>query len=214
VGESGSGKSTLARVIAGLKAPDEGEVFLAGTRLTPSRTPAQRRAIQMVFQDPDSSLNPRMTVRHMLAEVFRFHRLATRRDLGRRLIEVLEQVRLDASALDRYPSEFSGGQRQRLVIARALAVRPSVLVADEPTSALDSSVQLTVLDLLRTLQRDLSLTMVFISHDLGVINAVSDTVAVMHDGRLVEVAPRDRFFADPRDPYSRELLAAVPRLPE
>lgn len=211
VGESGSGKSTVARAVVGMITPDAGTALVDGEPVTGR---ARRRAAQMVFQDPNSSLNPKLTVRQMLGEALRVHRVVPRAQVTGRSVELLDLVRLDADVLDRYPAEFSGGQRQRLAIARALAVEPSVLVADEPTSALDVSVQSAVLDLLRSLRERLGLTVLFISHDLGVINAVADTVAVMQAGRLVEVSERAAFFANPRDPYSRMLLAAVSRLPE
>ncbi|MBU4465652.1 MAG: ATP-binding cassette domain-containing protein [Actinobacteria bacterium] len=211
VGESGSGKSTVARAVVGMITPDAGTALVDGEPVTGR---SRRRAAQMVFQDPNSSLNPKLTVRQMLGEALRVHRIVPRGQVASRSVELLELVRLDGDVLDRYPAEFSGGQRQRLAIARAIAVEPTVLVADEPTSALDVSVQSAVLDLLRALRERLGLTVLFISHDLGVINAVADTVAVMQSGRLVEVSERAAFFANPRDPYSRMLLAAVSRLPE
>jgi peptide/nickel transport system ATP-binding protein len=212
VGESGSGKTTVGRVVCGLLAPTRGEVILNGQVLSTKRSREEHRRIQMVFQDPDSSLNPRMTVKQMLSEALLFHKIVPRSGLAKALNSALARVQLDESALHRYPAEFSGGQRQRLVLARALSVQPEVLIADEPTSALDVSVQATVLELLRSLQQELALTVLFISHDLGVINAVSDRVAVMRKGTLVEVAEREAFFAAPQAQYSRALLAAVPRL--
>jgi peptide/nickel transport system ATP-binding protein len=213
VGESGSGKSTLARTAAGLLTPDGGSVALNGVILEQRRTREQRRTLQMVFQNPGTSLNPRLTVRRMLTEALLFHRMAEPPQAEARCRELLEQVQLERSALDRFPGEFSGGQRQRIAIARALSVKPLVLIADEPTSSLDVSVQRSILELLRGLQRELNLTMLFISHDMGVINAVSDAVAVIRRGKLIESAPRDQFFRMPQEPYSRELLAAVPRMP-
>jgi peptide/nickel transport system ATP-binding protein len=212
IGESGSGKSTLALTAAGLVTPEAGTIRLNGAVLGTRRTREQRRALQMVFQNPGSSLNPRLTVRRMLTEALLFHRMAAPAQAETRCRELLEQVHLEPQALDRFPGEFSGGQRQRLAIARALSVKPLVLIADEPTSSLDVSVQRAILDLFRGLQRELNLTVLFISHDMGVINAVSDTVAVIQRGKLIEAAPRDRFFRAPREPYSRELLAAVPRI--
>ncbi|MDO3413026.1 ABC transporter ATP-binding protein [Saccharibacillus sp. CPCC 101409] len=214
VGESGSGKSTLARTVAGLIVPDAGVLALGGQPLAARRTRAQRKQIQMVFQNPDASLNPRHSVRRILSEALRFHRVTTdRASTERRCRELLELVRLDGGALDRYPREFSGGQRQRIAIARALSVEPELLIADEPTSALDVSVQRSVLDLLGNIKAQLNLTVLFISHDLGVIHAVSDTVAVMRQGVLVETKPNGEFFAGPDTAYGRELLAAVPRMP-
>ncbi|WP_339224952.1 ATP-binding cassette domain-containing protein [Paenibacillus sp. FSL H8-0332] len=214
VGESGSGKSTLARVIAGLITPDEGQLLLGAEPLGKKRSKAQYKQIQMIFQNPDSSLNPRHTVRQILAEALLFHRIVERSQVERRSKELLSRVQLDAKSLDRYPHEFSGGQRQRIAIARALSVEPSLLIADEPTSALDVSVQRSVLELFHTLQAELNLTMLFISHDLGVIHAVSDTVAVMRQGQLVEVNSKDEFFVRPQHEYSRELLSAVPKMPQ
>lgn len=213
VGESGSGKSTLARVVAGLLAPQAGTLTLGDTVLGPRRTKAQRKRVQMVFQNPDASLNPRLTVGQQLTEALVFHRLVARRDAVARCRRLLDEVELGPDALDKYPREFSGGQRQRIALARALGVEPDVLVADEPTSALDVSVQLSVLGLFRRLKTTRPTTVLFISHDLGVIHEVSDAVAVLRRGVLVETAPKDRFFAGPQTEYGRELLAAVPRMP-
>ena len=212
VGESGSGKTTLAKAIVGQQALTSGTISLDGVELASRRTTEQRRAIQMVYQDPYSSLNPRMTVRQTLSELLLAHKIVPRASVAERCAELLEMVRLDADAQDAFPHQFSGGQRQRIAIARALSVEPLVLVADEPTSALDVSVQATVIELLARLKRELGLTLVFISHDLAVVNAVCDTVAVMNRGELVEVAPTSTFFTSPQDPYSRALLEAVPRL--
>ncbi|MEJ8303582.1 ABC transporter ATP-binding protein [Saccharibacillus sacchari] len=214
VGESGSGKSTLARAVAGLILPSEDRLLLGDRPLAKRRSREQRKQIQMIFQNPDASLNPRHTVRQILSEALRFHRITQgRADTERRSLELLEQVKLASGSLDRYPHEFSGGQRQRIAIARAISVEPALLIADEPTSALDVSVQRSVLELFRDIKAELNLTMLFISHDLGVIHAVSDTVAVMRQGMLVEVAPNERFFAQPQSAYGRELLAAVPKMP-
>lgn len=214
VGESGSGKTTLARAIVGQQGLDAGAIDFDGTRLGTARTKEQRRAIQMVYQDPYSSLNPRMTVRQTLRELLRVHSLVPRGQVDARCAALMDMVRLSANALDAYPSQFSGGQRQRIALARALAVEPRVLVADEPTSALDASVQATVVDLLAELRRELGLTLVFVSHDLGVVNALCDDIVVMRAGRVVESAARADFFAHPGEEYSRQLLAAVPRLPD
>ncbi|HEY0214856.1 MAG TPA: ATP-binding cassette domain-containing protein [Cellulomonas sp.] len=211
VGESGSGKTTLARAVVGEVPVSGGSVLRDGTLLTrPTR--AQRRDVQLVSQDPYSSLNPRMTVAQTLGELLRVHRIVPRAQVRRRSAELLALVSLEPAALDAYPRQFSGGQRQRIAIARALAVEPSVLVADEPTSALDVSVQATVIALLHRLREELGLTLLFISHDLGVVNALCDTVAVMQAGRLVEVAPREDLFRRPQHPYTRALLEAVPRI--
>ena len=212
VGESGSGKTTLAKAIVGIVPVRSGEILLDGAPLTERRSVQQRQWVQMVHQDPYSSLNPRMTVRQTLSELLDVHRIVPRSGRDVRCAELMTTVNLDPGALDSYPHQFSGGQRQRIAIARALAVQPRLLVADEPTSALDVSVQASIIALLRRLRTDLGLTLVLISHDLAVVNALCDTIAVMNTGRLVEVAPRERFFRDPTDPYSRALLESVPRL--
>lgn len=214
VGESGSGKSTLARVIAGLITPDGGEITLNSQPLLKKRGRAQRKQIQMIFQNPDASLNPKHSVRQILSEALLFHRIVDRAQVEKRCRELLAKVHIEESGLDRFPHEFSGGQRQRIAIARALSVEPSLLIADEPTSALDVSVQRSVLELFSKLKAELNLTMLFISHDLGVIHEISDTVAVMRQGRLVELNPKDRFFSNPESAYSLELLSAVPRMPK
>ncbi|WP_413377912.1 ABC transporter ATP-binding protein [Paenibacillus taichungensis] len=214
VGESGSGKSTLARVIAGLITPDEGQILLGDQQLKKKRSREQYKSIQMIFQNPDASLNPKHSIRQILAEALLFHRIVDRSQVEKRSRELLARVKLESRALDKYPHEFSGGQRQRIAIARALSVEPSLLIADEPTSALDVSVQRSVLDLFSSLKKELNLTLLFISHDLGVIHAISDTVAVMRQGQLVEISPKDQFFTRPETAYSRELLSAVPKMPE
>ncbi|MFF2483898.1 ABC transporter ATP-binding protein [Paenibacillus sp. NPDC058071] len=213
VGESGSGKSTLARVIAGLISPVQGQVLLGSHVLGKKRSREQHKKIQMIFQNPDSSFNPKHTIRQILAEALLFHKIVDRSQVDKRCKELLASVRMDESALDRYPHEFSGGQRQRIAIARALSVEPSILIADEPTSALDVSVQLSILELFNKLKSELNLTMLFISHDLGVIHAISDNVAVMRQGRLVEVNTKEQFFTRPSSSYSHELLSAVPKMP-
>jgi oligopeptide/dipeptide ABC transporter ATP-binding protein len=212
VGESGCGKSTLGRCIVGLETPTEGSVRYQGELLWPKRTAQQRRRIQMVFQDPYSSLNPRMSVRQTLSELLRVHKLVPRDRVDARCRELLDLVGLGARALDAHPRQFSGGQRQRVSIARALALEPEVLVADEPVSALDVYVQATVLNLLEDLQAQLGLTVLLIAHNMAVVRHVSDRVAVMYLGRIVEVAPVDDLFADARHPYTQGLLRAVPRL--
>ncbi|MEK3685257.1 ABC transporter ATP-binding protein [Paenibacillus sp. FSL R10-2736] len=214
VGESGSGKSTLARVIAGLIAPDEGQILLGSQELRKKRSREQHKKIQMIFQNPDASLNPKHSIRQILSEALLFHRIVHRSQVETRSKELLSRVQLEARSLDKYPHEFSGGQRQRIAIARALSVEPSLLIADEPTSALDVSVQRSVLELFHTLKAELNLTVLFISHDLGVIHAVSDTVAVMRQGKLVEINTKDQFFIRPEHEYSRELLSAVPKMPQ
>ncbi len=228
VGESGSGKSTTARLIARLLDPTAGEVGFDGrdiTALRGSSLKLLRREVQMVFQDPYSSLNPRRSIGSIVAEPLAIHRMqpagsggsatagASRsgRAARRRAVrELLDMVGLNPEHYNRYPHEFSGGQRQRIGIARALALRPKLLIADEPVSALDVSIQAQVLNLLRELQRRFGLTMVFISHDLSVVRHMCDRIAVMHDGRIVEQASNEELYDAPRDPYTRELLAAVP----
>jgi oligopeptide/dipeptide ABC transporter ATP-binding protein len=212
VGESGCGKSTLGRCIVGLEDPTAGEVRYAGTRMTASRSGADRRRIQMVFQDPYSSLNPRMTVRQTLAELLRAHKMVPRERIEDRCRELLDVVGLGPRCLDAHPRQFSGGQRQRISIARALALEPEVLIADEPVSALDVSVQATVLNLLEDLRAKLGLTMLLIAHNMAVVRHACDRVAVMYLGRIVETAPGGELFADARHPYAQGLLRAVPRL--
>ena len=217
VGESGSGKSTVARMICGLHAPVAGAIRFAGTDLTTLRREADldpfRRQMQMIFQDPFSSLNPRMRVRDIVAEPIRFHRLADGKEEVESIVaDLLEQVGLGAGAATRYPHEFSGGQRQRISIARALATRPRFLICDEPTSALDVSIQAQVLNLLKDLQELLGLTMLFISHDLPVIRQMCDRVGVMQGGRLCEVRETEELFEDPGHDYTRHLLDLMPRL--
>ena len=212
VGESGCGKSTLGRCIVGLYEPTAGEIRYGDERLGVKRSSAQRRRIQMIFQDPYSSLNPRMTVRQTLAELLRAHALVSKDGVEARCRELLELVGLGARALDAHPRQFSGGQRQRVSIARALALEPELLVADEPVSALDVSVQATVLNLLDELRAKLGLAVLLIAHNMAVVRHVSDRVAVMYLGRIVETASTDELFESPRHPYTRGLLRAVPRL--
>ncbi|GAB3703955.1 ABC transporter ATP-binding protein [Mariniluteicoccus flavus] len=219
VGESGSGKSTLIRMMAALDRPTTGRILLRGQEIhaLPERRLGFLRAdVQMVFQDPRSSLNPRMRVRDIVTEPLRSRLLRGRQDVptepGARLTEVLDQVGLPRGSGDRYPHEFSGGQRQRIAIARALAPRPQVLIADEPVSALDVSVRAQVLNLLNDLVGEMGLTMVFVSHDLEVVRHVCDRVMVMRQGKVVEAGPTAEVYARPRELYTQELLAAIPRL--
>ncbi|HUG79225.1 MAG TPA: ABC transporter ATP-binding protein [Burkholderiales bacterium] len=200
VGESGCGKSTVARLIVGLYAPTEGRVEFRGRRM------------QMIFQDPYASLNPRWRVRDIVAEPIRILDPEKKSSVKRRVSELLVQVGLSADDGDKYPHEFSGGQRQRISIARALAGEPDLLVCDEPTSALDVSVQAQILNLMTELQRRLGLTYVFISHNLAVVSQVADRVGVMYLGRVVELAAAAELFSRPRHPYTRMLLDAVPDL--
>jgi oligopeptide/dipeptide ABC transporter ATP-binding protein len=212
VGESGSGKSTLALALAGLRRADQGQIRFDGRVLSGRRSRADQRRIQMVFQDPYSSLNPRLTVGGMLSELIRVHHIVPRAEVESFSRELVGLVGLGADALPAYPRQFSGGQRQRVAIARALALRPDILVADEPVSALDVSVQATILNLLRDLRAELGLTLMLISHNLAVVRHLCDRVAVMYLGRIVEVAPTRELFSAPRHPYTRGLLAAIPRL--
>lgn len=217
VGESGSGKSTVARLISGLYLPDSGTVRVLGQDVTsqPKSGAAReaRRAVQMIFQDPYSSLNARMRVLDIVAEPIRFYRLTDNEAETRNVVgDLLEHVGLRADAALRYPHEFSGGQRQRISIARALASRPRILICDEPTSALDVSVQATILNLLKDLQEELGLTMLFISHDLPVIRQICDRIAVMRNGGICEIADTETLFKAPTHDYSRHLLNLMPRM--
>jgi peptide/nickel transport system ATP-binding protein/oligopeptide transport system ATP-binding protein len=213
VGESGCGKSTVARLVLRLIEPTRGELRLAGSDLvglSPARLRALRGKLQIVFQDPYGSLNPRMTVGDMLAEPLMLHDTVPPAQRRARVAELLSLVGLRPESAQRYPHEFSGGQRQRLAIARALAAEPQVIVCDEPVSALDVSIQAQILNLLADLQRRFGLAYVFISHDLAVVRQIADEVAVMYLGRFVETGPAPRVFESPRHPYARALLAAVP----
>jgi peptide/nickel transport system ATP-binding protein len=208
VGESGSGKTTIGRAVVGLTPPTGGIVTFRGTASADGRG-----AMQMVFQDPFASLNPRSTVRKALAEPLTRHRLCKPDEVERRVLELMDWVELPVAFLDRRPHELSGGQCQRVAIARALTVEPSLLIADEVTSALDVTIQKQILDLLRRLRAELDLTIVFISHDLGVIQALCDRIAVMRGGAFVEQGSVDQILKDPREDYTRELIAAFPRIP-
>ncbi len=213
VGESGSGKTTAGRAVLRLLEPTSGVIRFEGADITHLDKPALRplrRRMQMIFQDPYSSLNPRLKVRDIVEEAFVIHGIGTRRDRPERVAELLGRVGLPAEAMERYPHEFSGGQRQRIGIARALAVEPVFVVADEPVSALDVSVQAQVLNLLLDLQRSLGLAMLFIAHDLAVVQYVSDRVVVMYLGRVMEVAPAEAIYRRPMHPYTVALLEAVP----
>jgi oligopeptide/dipeptide ABC transporter ATP-binding protein len=212
VGESGSGKSTLARALSGLQRTDRGEIRLDGKVMPARRSRVDQRKVQMVFQDPYSSLNPRLTVGGMLHELLRVHHVVPAAEVQSFTRQLLGLVGLSEEAVHAYPRQFSGGQRQRVAIARALALRPELLVADEPVSALDVSVQATILNLLQDLRAELGLTLLLISHNLAVVRHLCDRVAVMYLGRIIEIAPTETLFATPRHPYTRGLLAAIPRL--
>jgi len=215
VGESGSGKTTLGRCLLRLVEPTAGRVLFDGTdlaSLSPAAMRAARRDVQMIFQDPFSSLNPRLTVREALSEVLRVHRLRPQAGIGERIAELMGLVGLSPEAADRLPGAFSGGQRQRIGIARALAVQPDFIVCDEAVAALDVSIQAQILNLFMRLRRELDLTYLFISHDLGVVEHLSDRVVIMYLGRVVEEAPTEEVFARPNHPYTRSLLDSVPRI--
>jgi oligopeptide/dipeptide ABC transporter ATP-binding protein len=213
VGESGCGKSTLGRNILRLEDATSGSVIFDGTdlmALSHRELFHHRRDMQMIFQDPYSSLNPRMTVGEIIQEPLDIHRIGTRKDRESTVRELLEAVGLRPEYSSRYPHEFSGGQRQRIGIARALALRPRVIVADEPVSALDVSVQAQVLNLMVALQRERNLTYIFISHDLSVVEYISDRIAIMYLGRIVEEGPKDTIFSRPAHPYTRALIESAP----
>ena len=203
VGESGCGKSTIARLVAGLYQPSAGQIRFSGNNLR----------MQMIFQDPFASLNPRWRVRSIIAEpIITLNLLQNRNQIDQRIAELLQTVGLSPSDGNKYPHEFSGGQRQRISIARALAGEPEFLICDEPTSALDVSVQAQILNLMKKLQTELDLTYLFISHDLSVVRHMSDVIAVMYLGRIVEMAPTETLFANPLHPYTRLLLETIPDL--
>ena len=214
VGESGCGKSTLARSVVGLVPPTSGHINFEGRDLARLSGAALRRVrprLQMIFQDPYASLNPRMTVSSALAEPLRAHHIVPRGEIRAEVARLMETVGLAPRLMRKYPHEFSGGQRQRIAIARALALRPDLVIADEPVSALDVSVQAQILNLLKRLSREMNLTMIFISHDLGVVRHMAQRIAVMYLGHIVELGPAEQLFNAPRHPYTRALLSAIPR---
>ncbi|HEX7004867.1 MAG TPA: dipeptide ABC transporter ATP-binding protein [Trueperaceae bacterium] len=213
VGESGSGKTTVGRSILRLIEPSSGEVWFDGTDITKISKSAMReyrKRMQIIFQDPFASLNPRMSVGDIIGEAMTIHNLARGREREQRVASLLERVGLSPNHMRRYPHEFSGGQRQRIGIARALAVDPEFIVADEPVSALDVSIQAQVVNLLLDLKEELGLTLLFIAHDLGVVEYISDHVVVMYLGRIMEIAPSKELYANPIHPYTEALLSAVP----
>ncbi len=215
VGESGCGKSTLARTIMQLVPTTAGTVLLEGRNLTAASAAellVARRDLQMIFQDPFASLNPRLTVYATLAEPLLVHRVVPPEQVRARVVALAEKVGLSSQVLGKYPHEFSGGQRQRIAIARALALEPKVIIADEPVSALDVSIQAQILNLLAQLCREMHLTLIFIAHDLSVVKHISDRIAVMYLGKIVELGPATDVMERPRHPYTQALVSAIPQL--
>ena len=210
IGESGCGKTTLSRLIVGLDDVTEGEVLFRGEQLSTHMRPELRQKIQMVFQDPYSSIDPRMNIRRIIEEPLRIHTHLSRQEKLERVLPIIKKVGIPESALGKYPHEFSGGQRQRIGIARALISEPELILCDEPVSALDVSVQAQVLNLFKSLQKENDLTYIFISHDMSVIRHVSDRIAVMYLGQMVEVAPKKLLFDKPLHPYTGALMDAIP----
>lgn len=214
VGESGCGKSTTGRAILRLDEPTDGEVEFDGQDLlsfSKREMRQNRKNMQVIFQDPYASLNPRQTVRQILNEAMEIQNVVPKKDRNDRILELMETVGLGAHQIDRFPHEFSGGQRQRVGIARALSVDPQLIICDEAVSALDVSIQAQVINLLKKLQRDLNLTYLFISHDLGVVRHISDRVIVMYLGKIVEIADKKSLFTHPQHPYTKSLLSAIPK---
>jgi oligopeptide transport system ATP-binding protein len=213
VGESGSGKSTACRAVLQLIAPSSGSVRFEGGEiagLSRRQMRPLRRQMQMIFQDPYASLNPRKRIGQIVGDPLKRQKVASGKELRKRVQELLERVGLGAEHYDRFPHEFSGGQRQRVGIARAIALKPKLIVADEPVSALDVSIQAQIVNLLDDLQDELGLTYLFVAHDIGVVRHISDRIAVMHDGKIVEQGTADQVCEQPSDDYTKELLAAVP----
>ena len=213
VGESGSGKSTTGYCVLQILRPTSGSIVFDDrelTELSGEELRRMRRRMQLVFQDPHSSLDPRMTVGDIVGEPLTIHKVGTRRERSARVRELLDTVGFDPTYTNRYPHEFSGGQRQRIGIARALALAPDLLVLDEPVSALDVSIQAQILNLLKDLQQEFGLTYLFIAHDLAVVRTMSDRIAVMNEGKIVEAGLAETVYGSPREAYTRELLAAVP----
>lgn len=210
VGESGCGKSTVGRLLVGIEKPTGGEVLYRGRQLTEIRDNSLRTQLQMIFQDPYAALNPKKRIWDILGDPMIAHGIVTRSEAGPKIDALLEEVGLPQSAKSRYPHEFSGGQRQRIVIARALSLNPDVIVCDEPVSALDNSIQAQILNLLKQLQDERHVTYLFIAHGLGTVRYVSQKVAVMYLGKIVEMAPTEDIFAAPMHPYSQMLISSVP----
>ncbi len=215
VGESGCGKSTTARAIIRLYQPTAGEILFGGENIAALKgkeLKAYRKNVQMVFQDPYASLNPRMTVNETIMDPMKIYHLGTQEEMQNRVYELMELVGLDKRFAKRYPHEFSGGQRQRIGIARALALNPQMVILDEPVSALDVSVQSQILNLLKSLQKELQLTYLFISHNLSVVDYMCENIAVMYLGKVVEQASREELFQSPKHPYTQALLSAIPAI--
>ncbi|MFX3632538.1 MAG: ABC transporter ATP-binding protein [Candidatus Pristimantibacillus sp.] len=213
VGESGCGKSTIGKTIVGLEKPTEGRILFAGEDIAGRSADEMiklRSQLQIVFQDPYSSLNPRKTVADLIAEPLKVHRIVPAQDVSKEVDRLLDIVGLTTSSRNRYPHEFSGGQRQRIGIARALSLRPKLIVCDEPVSALDVSIQAQVLNLLKDLQKEMNLTYLFIAHGLGAVRYISDRIAVMYLGKIVEIGPTRELFNNPKHPYTKALLDAFP----
>ncbi len=216
VGESGCGKTTIGRLLARLEEPTSGKAYLDGEEILHQKFSSFRpirRHVQMIFQDPFASLNPRFTVGQLIAEPIRNFGIAkTRAEVTESVTDMLAQVKIETDAINRYPFEFSGGQRQRICIARAMAVRPKLIIADEPVSALDVSIQAQILNLIKELQESSQISMLFISHDLGVVRYIADRIAVMYAGKIVEMSRKNEIFLRPKHPYTRLLLASIPRI--
>jgi len=212
VGESGCGKSTSARAILKLNKPNSGKILLDGRNVHSIPEAEFRRAVQVVFQDPEAALNPRHSILEILTEGMLYHGLCTMENRRKKAEELLEAVGMNASALDRWPHEFSGGQRQRICIARAISLKPRVLICDEAVSALDVSVRAQVLNLLEDLKKQMGLSYLFITHDIGVVHHIADRIAVMHGGKIVETGSAEEVLAHPREAYTKYLLAAVPEI--
>ena len=213
VGESGSGKTTIGRTLVRLYKPTSGQMLFGDqdlAQLTGEDLRQLRRRVQMIFQDPFASLNPRYTIGSLIAEPMHIYRVASREEIRERTVELLKVVGLRSEYIDRYPHEFSGGQRQRIAVARALSINPEFVIADEPVSALDVSIRAQVLNLLQRLQRQFNLTYLFVSHDLSVVRHVADRIAVMYLGKIVELADRDELYQSPKHPYTKALLSAIP----
>jgi len=213
VGESGCGKSTTGRLISRLLSPSEGEIWIDGEEVSKrkeAQLKAMRKKVQMIFQDPYASLNPRMKVRDIVAEPLVIHTNLSKEERNKQVSEILEVVGLSNYHADRYAHEFSGGQRQRIGIARALIMKPRLIIADEPVSALDVSIQSQILNLLKDLQVEYNLTYLFISHDLSVVEHISDHIGVMYLGTIVESGPQEIIFSDPKHPYTKALLSSIP----